>query len=50
MDKNIQILEDKIKFLSNATCIERLSKGYSPDEKYVVVDKYEKNIYYESEI
>jgi len=42
MKDNIHILEDRIKILQNATRVERLSKGYSPDKKYVVVDNCEK--------
>ncbi|MEI4770052.1 aminoglycoside phosphotransferase family protein [Psychrobacillus sp. FJAT-51614] len=38
----IPILEDRIKLLHNATRVEPLSKGYSPDKKYVVVDNYGK--------
>lgn len=44
MEDNIQALVDKIKALRNSTRVTRLSKGYSPDEKYVVKnedgDKY----------
>ncbi|MFX3672907.1 MAG: aminoglycoside phosphotransferase family protein [Paenisporosarcina sp.] len=38
---NIHILQSRIKLLHNAIKIEKLSKGYSPDKKYVVVDNYE---------
>ncbi|ENQ3106977.1 aminoglycoside phosphotransferase family protein [Bacillus cereus] len=36
MENISQILQEKIDFLHCANRIERLSKGYSPDEKYVV--------------
>lgn len=36
MDDIIITLQDRVKFLQNATKIEKLSKGYSPDKKYVV--------------
>ncbi|WHY56016.1 aminoglycoside phosphotransferase family protein [Peribacillus simplex] len=36
MDEIIKTLQDRVKFLQNATKIEKLSKGYSPDKKYVV--------------
>ncbi|MGM7681148.1 aminoglycoside phosphotransferase family protein [Cytobacillus sp. Hm23] len=36
MSDELQGLQNKIKLLQNATKIERLLKGYSPDEKYVV--------------
>lgn len=39
MKDNIYLIEDRIKFLHNATRVERLSKGYSLDKKYVVFDK-----------
>lgn len=38
MKNNIQILQEKIKFLQNATVVTKLSKGFSPDEKYIVID------------
>ncbi|HWI48180.1 MAG TPA: aminoglycoside phosphotransferase family protein [Rummeliibacillus sp.] len=34
----IQILIDRIKLLHNITTIEKLSKGYSSDRKYLIVD------------
>jgi aminoglycoside phosphotransferase (APT) family kinase protein len=42
MKDNIQILQDRIKLLKDSTRVERLSKGYSPDKKYVVFDNDEK--------
>ncbi|MCK2020338.1 aminoglycoside phosphotransferase family protein [Peribacillus frigoritolerans] len=36
MDDIIKTLQDRVKFLQNATKIEKLSKGFSPDKKYVV--------------
>ncbi|TKH01891.1 aminoglycoside phosphotransferase family protein [Peribacillus simplex] len=36
MDDIIKTLQYRVKFLQNATKIEKLSKGYSPDKKYVV--------------
>ena len=36
-----RILVDRIQVLNNYTSITRLSKGYSPDEKYVVLDEME---------
>ena len=38
MKYNMQMLADKIKVLHNSTEVTGLSKGYSPDEKYVVTD------------
>lgn len=39
MENNIQVLMDRIKILRNSPRVTRLSKGYSPDEKYVVMDE-----------
>ncbi|MES9740318.1 aminoglycoside phosphotransferase family protein, partial [Peribacillus frigoritolerans] len=36
MDDIIKTLQDRVKLMQNATKIEKLSKGYSPDKKYVV--------------
>ena len=39
MEDTIQILVDRIKVFRNSTIVTRLSKGYSPDKKYVVMDE-----------
>lgn len=39
MKNNTRILVDRIKALHNYSSVNRLSKGYSPDEKYVVIDE-----------
>ncbi|MGM7636601.1 aminoglycoside phosphotransferase family protein [Bacillus sp. Hm123] len=36
MNDIIQIIQERVKSLQNATTIEELRKGYSPDKKYVV--------------
>lgn len=36
MKNVLQILQDKVAFLQNVIRIEKLDKGYSPDEKYIV--------------
>ncbi|MDF2066689.1 phosphotransferase [Bacillus sp. Cr_A10] len=41
MEDNIPILMDKIEVLRNSTMVTMLSKGYSLDKKYVVIDKDE---------
>ena len=39
LENKIQEVIDSIKILSNSIKVTRLSKGYSPDEKYVVLDR-----------
>ncbi|WP_397539143.1 aminoglycoside phosphotransferase family protein [Rummeliibacillus pycnus] len=40
MEDTILLLQDRIKFLHNVTNIEKLTKGYSPDKKYLIVDQH----------
>jgi aminoglycoside phosphotransferase (APT) family kinase protein len=42
MGDNLEILQDRIQLLQNATRIEQIFKGYSPDKKYVVFNNEKK--------
>ena len=39
MEDNIKLLVDRIKVIQNSTRVTRLSKGFSSDKKYVVMDE-----------